>query len=79
MGDVVVAIGHPFGLKFSATQGIVSGRESLQHNLPYIQHDAALNPGNSGGPLISDSGEVIGRTPLLYREGESMGYSLPIR
>ncbi len=79
VGDMVVAIGHPFGLKFSATQGIVSGREHLQADLPYIQHDAALNPGNSGGPLVNKSGEVIGVNTFIITEGESMGYSLPVR
>ncbi|MCC6726534.1 MAG: trypsin-like peptidase domain-containing protein [Saprospiraceae bacterium] len=79
VGDVIVAIGHPFGLKYSATQGIVSGRETLQADLPYIQHDAALNPGNSGGPLVNDEGEVVGVNTFIISEGESMGYSLPVR
>jgi serine protease Do len=79
VGDLVVAIGHPFGLKFTATQGIVSGREYLQPDLPYIQHDAALNPGNSGGPLINAEGEVIGVNTFIISESESMGYSLPVQ
>ncbi len=79
VGDVVVAIGHPFGLKFSATQGIVSGIEFLQDDLPYIQHDAALNPGNSGGPLVNKQGEVIGVNTFIVNGGESMGFSLPVR
>ncbi len=78
VGDVVVAIGHPFGLKFTATQGIVSGREYLQPDLPYIQHDAALNPGNSGGPLVNKEGEIEGVNTFIITESESMGYSLPI-
>ncbi len=79
VGDVVVAIGHPFGLKFSATQGIVSGQEQLKSDLPYIQHDAALNPGNSGGPLVNAAGEIIGINTFIISEGMSMGYSLPVR
>lgn len=79
VGDMVVALGHPFGLKFSATQGIVSGTEYLQGDLPYIQHDAALNPGNSGGPLVNTQGEVIGVNTFIVTEGESIGFSLPIR
>ncbi len=79
VGDAVVAIGHPFGLKFTATQGIVSGTEHIQGNLPYIQHDAALNPGNSGGPLVNQLGEVIGVNTFIVNEGESMGFSLPVR
>jgi len=79
VGDAVVAIGHPFGLKFTATQGIVSGTEQIQGDLPYIQHDAALNPGNSGGPLVNQKGEVIGVNTFIVSEGESMGFSLPVR
>lgn len=79
VGDMVVAIGHPFGLKFTATQGIVSGREFLKSDLPYIQHDAALNPGNSGGPLVNDKGEVIGINTFIITESESMGFSLPVQ
>ncbi len=79
VGHLVVAIGHPFGLKFSATQGIVSGTEHLQDDLPYIQHDAALNPGNSGGPLVNQKGEVIGVNTFIVNGGESMGFSLPVR
>lgn len=79
IGDGVVAIGHPFGLKFSATQGIVSSVEHLQDGLPYIQHDAALNPGNSGGPLVNSLGEVIGINTFIVNGGDSMGFSLPVR
>ncbi|MBK9533548.1 MAG: trypsin-like peptidase domain-containing protein [Chitinophagaceae bacterium] len=49
-GDPVIAVGHPFGLKYTATQGIISNSSHQQDDLYYIQHDAALNPGNSGGP-----------------------------
>jgi serine protease Do len=79
VGDVVMAIGHPFGLKFSVTKGIVSGTEHLQDDLPYIQHDAALNPGNSGGPLVNKNGEIIGVNTFIVNGGESMGFSLPVR
>ena len=79
VGDMVVAIGHPFGLKFTATQGIVSGTEHLQGDLSYIQHDAALNPGNSGGPLVNQQGEVIGVNTFIVNGGEGLGFSLPVR
>jgi serine protease Do len=59
-GDRVIAVGHPFGLKYTATQGIISNLLHQQQNVNYIQHDAALNPGNSGGPLINLEGKVIG-------------------
>ena len=54
-GETVSAIGHPFGLKFTATQGIISNAEHRENDITYYQHDAALNPGNSGGPLVKYS------------------------
>lgn len=47
-GDQVLVVGHPFGLKYTATQGIISNTLHQQDDIQYIQHDAALNPGNSG-------------------------------
>lgn len=77
-GDSVVAIGHPFGLEFSATQGIVSSTIQQKDDIYYFQHDAALNPGNSGGPLINTSGEVIGVNTFIIQNGNNVGFSLPI-
>lgn len=77
-GDELVAVGHPYGLKFSATQGIVSNPEQMQLNIPYIHHDAALNPGNSGGPLINRAGEVVGVNTFIIKEGNNIGFSLPV-
>ena len=62
IGEKVIAIGNPLGLSFSVSEGIVSAKDRLgQNNLPaYIQTDAALNPGNSGGPLVNIKKEIIG-------------------
>jgi serine protease Do len=76
-GDSVVAIGHPFGLKFTATQGIVSNLLHKENGVSYIQHDAALNPGNSGGPLVNEAGQIIGVNTFIVSQGESLGFSLP--
>ncbi len=76
-GERVVAIGHPFGLKFTATQGIVSNTQHKENGIKYIQHDAALNPGNSGGPLVNEYGEVIGINTFIINQGENLGFSLP--
>lgn len=76
-GDTVIAIGHPFGLKFTATQGIVSNTMHQLNDINYLQHDAALNPGNSGGPLVNKAGEVIGVNTFVMRDGNSIGFSLP--
>jgi len=78
-GETVIAVGHPFGLRFTATQGIVSNALFEQHQVPYIQHDAALNPGNSGGPLINDAGKILGINTFIHRGGQRMGFALPIR
>ena len=77
-GDLVVAVGHPFGLKYTATQGIVSNLLEQQNDVNYIQHDAALNPGNSGGPLINSEGKIVGVNTFIIRDGNSIGFSLPI-
>lgn len=76
-GDTVVAMGHPFGLKFTATKGIVSNASHVQDDINYLQHDAALNPGNSGGPLVGVDGKVIGVNSFTIGNGDNTGFSLP--
>jgi serine protease Do len=82
VGEWVVAIGKPFGLENTMTAGIVSakGRDLPQENLvPYIQTDAAVNPGNSGGPLFNLKGEVVGINSLIFsRTGGYMGLSFAV-
>lgn len=78
-GDRVVAVGHPFGLKYSATQGIVSSLTQNENDIEYIQHDAALNPGNSGGPLINENGDVLGVNTFIIMNGNNIGFALPAR
>ncbi|HTH60486.1 MAG TPA: DegQ family serine endoprotease [Paraburkholderia sp.] len=80
VGEWVVAIGSPFGLQNTVTAGIVSakGRDTGDY-LPFIQTDVAVNPGNSGGPLINMQGEVIGINSQIYsRTGGFMGISFAI-
>ena len=77
-GDAAIAIGHPFGLKYTSTQGIISNTHHQQNDINYLQHDAALNPGNSGGPLLNMVGQVIGINTFMIRNGENIGFSLPI-
>ena len=80
VGEWVVAIGSPFGLENSVTAGIVSakGRDTGDY-LPFIQTDVAVNPGNSGGPLLNMRGEVIGINSQIYsRTGGFMGISFAI-
>lgn len=85
VGDIAIAIGNPLGLEFqkSVTQGIISGldrtistEETTMTGL--IQTDASINAGNSGGPLLNSSGEVIGINTAKASEGEGLGFSIPI-
>src|SRR5471032_1666711 len=80
VGEWVLAIGSPFGLDNTVTAGIVSakGRDTGDY-LPFIQTDVAVNPGNSGGPLINMAGEVIGINSQIYSStGGFMGISFAI-
>ena len=76
-GDDVLAIGHPYGLNYTATQGVVSRVDRVQQGLKYIQTDTAINPGNSGGPLVNDLGEVIGVNTFIIKGGDNLGFALP--
>lgn len=85
VGDPVLAIGAPYGLEQTATQGIVSakGRSLPGDNtvIPFIQTDAAVNPGNSGGPLFDGSGTVVGINAQIYSQSggfQGLSFSIPI-
>ena len=81
VGSWVVAIGSPFGLEQTVTQGIVSGKGRVIGSGPYddfIQTDASINPGNSGGPLINMKGEVIGINTAINPSGQGIGFAIPI-
>ena len=83
VGDVVLAIGNPFGFGQTVTQGIVSakGRSGFGVNTyeNFIQTDAAINPGNSGGALINARGELVGINSVIFsRNGQSQGISFAI-
>ena len=85
IGDIVLAIGFPYTIGQTVTQGIISatGRSRVSNNAyeDFIQTDAAINPGNSGGALINTSGEIIGINSLIYtRTGsfQGIGFAIPI-
>ena len=83
-GEDVLAIGNPFGLEQTLTKGIISGinrtlsASPMSPELPLIQTDAAVNPGNSGGPLVNDCGEVIGINTAMLGQGENINFAVPI-
>lgn len=85
IGDVVLAIGYPFRIGQTVTQGIISatGRSQVSQNTyeNFLQTDAAINPGNSGGALINADGEIIGINSLIYTETgnfNGIGFAIPI-
>lgn len=85
VGDLVVAIGNPFGLSHTFTTGVVSakGRNAIGQNRyeNFIQTDVAINPGNSGGPLINIFGEVVGINSMIYSQSGGsigIGFAIPI-
>ena len=82
VGDYVVAIGNPFGLQHTVTQGIVSGlsRSGITDGYEdFIQTDASINPGNSGGALVNLRGELVGiNTAILSRSGGNIGIGFAI-
>jgi serine protease Do len=80
VGELVLALGNPFGLEQSVSFGIVSRKGApltvAAPGFDFIQTDAAINPGNSGGPLVNISGEVIGVNSMAARNG-SIGFAIP--
>ncbi len=89
IGSRVVAVGHPFGLTNSVSEGVVSGlgrtvtADDGQELAQLIQFDAAVNPGNSGGPLLNDRGEVVGIVTALANPSDDaefigIGFAVPI-
>jgi serine protease Do len=86
LGETVLALGNPFGLGGTVTKGILSsktrrpetGNEPLNVH-DWLQTDAAINPGNSGGPLINLRGELIGLNVAVHREGQGIGFAIPVK
>lgn len=81
VGDDVIAIGTPlfFGYRNSASKGIISGlNRPVEHTYTYLQTDAAVNPGNSGGPLVNMKGELVGINTIGYMFFQGMNFSIPI-
>lgn len=81
VGQLVIAIGNPFGLGPTVTTGVVS---ALHRNLPgnapmrdLIQTDASINPGNSGGPLVNARGEVVGINTMMIAGAQGLGFAVP--
>jgi len=81
IGQLVVAVGNPYGLNDTLTFGIISGLNRENVNLSryedFIQTDASINPGNSGGPLLNIRGDVIGINTAIINYAQSIGFAIP--
>jgi serine protease Do len=83
VGEVVFAIGNPFGLEESVSQGIISAKDRramTDSSVEFFQTDTAINPGNSGGPLVNIKGEVVGINSAIYSESggnQGVGFAIP--
>jgi S1-C subfamily serine protease len=86
LGETVIALGNPFGLGGTVTRGILSSKdrrapregEALDVS-NWLQTDAPINPGSSGGPLINLRGELIGLNVAVYREAQGIGFAIPVK
>lgn len=78
IGDDIYAIGAPKSMAYTLTKGIISSKEREMDKSTYIQIDAAINEGNSGGPLLNNKGQVLGMNTLKISDSEGIGLAIPI-
>ncbi|MBU0678821.1 MAG: trypsin-like peptidase domain-containing protein [Verrucomicrobia bacterium] len=85
LGESVIVLGNPFGLGHTVTVGVLSAKnreatyegEVLYRDI--LQTDAAVNPGSSGGPLLNADGDLIGINVAIYRQGQNIGFAVPVK
>ncbi|MDP8222173.1 MAG: trypsin-like peptidase domain-containing protein [Candidatus Lernaella stagnicola] len=83
VGEIVVAVGNPFGLQHSLTDGLISAKHRRLHKgtqaryEDFLQTSAQINPGNSGGPLLNLNGEVVGVNTAIVAGGQGIGFAVP--
>lgn len=78
VGCKVFVAGYPFGMPFTLTEGSVSSPKQLMEGKYYVQTDAAVNPGNSGGPIFNDKNQVIGVTVSKFTQADNMGFGVRV-
>jgi S1-C subfamily serine protease len=84
VGQLVIAVGNPYGLNWTVTAGVVSalGRtlqaQGIRNMTDLIQTDTSINPGNSGGPLVDSTGRVVGITTAMMPMAQGLGFSIPL-
>ena len=78
IGQKINVAGYPFGMPFTATEGTISSPKQLMEDSYYIQTDAAVNPGNSGGPMFNQQGKIVAITTSKLTNADNMGFGIPI-
>lgn len=78
IGQKINVAGYPYGMPFSVTEGTVSSPKQLMDNNYFIQTDAAVNPGNSGGPMFDDKNELVAITVSKIKDADNMGFGIPV-
>ena len=78
IGRKIYVAGYPYGMPFTTTEGTVSSPKQLMDGKYYIQTDAAVNPGNSGGPMFNEEGEVVGVTVSKFTQADNMGFGIRV-
>ncbi|MGE3673481.1 MAG: S1C family serine protease, partial [Polyangiaceae bacterium] len=79
MGQKVIVIGNPLGLKATLSEGIVSGVREMDDKTKVLQITAPISPGSSGGPIFNEYGEVIGISTFVILGGSNLGFGMPVR
>ncbi len=78
IGERINVAGYPFGMPYTLTDGTISSPRQLMEGKTYIQTDAAVNPGNSGGPMFDQSNKVIAVTVSKFNNADNMGFGIPV-
>jgi len=78
-GQTVYALGHPLGLDFTISRGIISNRQRMRGGISLVQTDVSLNPGNSGGPVVNERGEIIGVASQVLEGGQGLGFAIALQ
>ena len=77
IGEHINVVGYPFGMPYTITDGTISSPKQLMEGKTYIQTDAAVNPGNSGGPMFDQSNKIIAVTVSKFNNADNMGFGIP--
>ena len=78
IGEHISVVGYPFGMPYTVTDGTVSASKQLMEGKTYIQTDAAVNPGNSGGPMFNNEDKLVGITVAKINNADNMGFGIPV-